>query len=103
MLRVLEAASPVAGPQQGGTTFSLSGSAFSNGSDVTTVLFGDVAGVIVSQNATVLVVTAPAQTKALAVDITVVSLSKGSMTLPNAFTYLEPPGMLLRDDLLNCC
>eukprot|EP00741_Cyanophora_paradoxa_P010508 tig00000158_g10161.t1 len=86
-------AEPKTGPAAGGTTVTIYGDNVSDGAagDVTaaSVTFGSVAAAsLVSFSATQVVVTTAASTTTTGpVDVTVVSLSKGSKTLARGFTY----------------
>ena len=79
--------SPSSGPASGGTSVTITGS---NLAGATAVHFGSVAGTIVSDTATQLVVTSPPGSGT--VDITVITASGTSATLAaDQFTFVAAP------------
>ena len=78
---------PNAGPTAGGMTVTLSGSGFQSGA---TVLFGSSLAVVSSNTASQIVVTTPASTSPLSVNVEVDNTDGGKAVRPFGYHYYEP-------------
>ncbi|MHC4942090.1 MAG: IPT/TIG domain-containing protein [Planctomycetota bacterium] len=82
---------PTDGPVAGGTAVTISGAGFTTSPDTTVTFGGTAATGVMVLNSTTITCTTPAHA-AGAVGVTVTN-SNGSDTLPNAFTYHNPPSL----------
>lgn len=88
--------SPANGPVDGGTAVIISGSNFARtGAGTTMVLFGSQAVVVTPHSDTEILVIAPRQTAAGAVEVRVIN-DLGQAIQPNAFTYDPPNGFAFK-------
>ena len=84
----LTSINPASGPTAGGTTVTLTGTAFADGATVT--FGGTAASSVTFVNSTTLTAVTPARA-AGAVDVVVTNSDATNATLPGAFTYIAPP------------
>lgn len=88
---VLASIVPPEGPAAGGNTVTLTGTGLGSGTDITAVTFNGVVARIVSQTATVVVVS-PAATVAGVTTVNIASVSRGVAQTPANLTYTYHPG-----------
>jgi hypothetical protein len=86
---VVTGVQPSTGPLFGNNSVTIQGSAFSNGTDIVNVTFAGAQAVIQSQNATQVVVLAPASLTDVSVEIVLISASYGITRAPGSYAYLQ--------------
>ncbi|MDF7801301.1 IPT/TIG domain-containing protein [Pontiellaceae bacterium B1224] len=88
-VRLIAGVSPDSGPAAGGTVVTISGTNLGNGTDITNVTLRGVAAASIDSQSSTQVVATTASGTAGTGDVVVTSISRGTTTKRNAFSYVE--------------